>query len=590
MRRDVAVVLMVALALAAGAVRVGTIQGARGDRLRDQARQQHTARWVVPAQRGDILDANGRVLVGSIRRPSIFVDASMLGDPAFAAHSVAPVLGLDPYELERLLIEKKDDGFVWVKRSVSDAELAAVEHLRDQRGLRAFGVEHEPKRAYPFGRLAGPLLGFVGAEQRGMAGLEQQYNDVLAGTDGQRISVVDVRRRRLRCDPANYTPPRDGESLVLTIDAHIQQRTETHLREAVERFKAEWGAAIVMDPRTGEVLAMASVPDYDAAQPFEDVSRKPGASLERLRNRAIADAFEPGSIFKPFLAAPAVEAGVTRLDEPFAVNGPTRQFGGRTIHDTHVYGTLSLTEVISKSSNIGMGLLGARLGNAAEYEFVRRFGFGDLTGIELPGEHAGLLQDFSRWTSFSTQSIPIGQEIAITSIQIASAVSALANGGILYRPRIIRGIVNNAGETVEDHSRPIPIRRVLREEVVTAFRKQALGEVVRTGTGRNAAIADYQVFGKTGTAQVAHPNGRGYIPGAYTGSFMGGAPLDEPRAVVVVSLRIHGKAQYYGGTVAAPAAGEILADALTYMGVPPDRKGDVASGPKRPLSASDVSE
>lgn len=563
---------VVATLLVAGGVRLGYIVQTQGEELRGFAARQSTAQLTIPAQRGDILDAKGRVLVGSIRRPSIYMDPSSIADPRFAAYSIAPVLGLDPLTLEKTIRDQRERGFVWVKREISDEDLDAFSKVRRARGLHSFVVQYEPKRDYPYGKLAAQTLGFVGAEQHGLAGIEQAFDEQLTGTDGYRRSTVDVRRRRLNSQPDDYQAPRDGASVVLTIDAHIQQRVEYHLSNAVEQFKAQWGAAVVIDPRTGEVLAIATSPSFDPANPIPDglSEAQQAAARELTRNRAIADSYEPGSIYKPFIAGLAYDAGLTRLDERFTINGPARQFGPRIVHDTHVYDVLDLRGVISKSSNIGMGILGGRLGNERLHEYVRRWGFGDPTGIGLTGEHTGLVQDFSRWNTYSTQSIPIGQELAVTPIQVATAFAAFCNGGVLYRPRIVRGVIDSAGEILADYSAPIPIRRVLRPESADRFRHEALAEVVRTGTGQKAAIADYQVFGKTGTAQVARTNGRGYIPNAYVGSFVGGAPLNEPRVVAIVSLFRPSAGKYYGGTVAAPACGAILADVLDYLRVPPE--------------------
>ncbi len=560
--------------------RLAHLEVAKGATLRAQAEQQQTIRNKITAQRGEILDSRGRVLAGTKRLASVFVDCVMIEDIPYAAASIAPTLGLQAKDVEKLIRERPSDRHVWVKRGMSEEDLHEFQEVRRQRNLGAFGIEYEFERLYPYGRTAAQVLGFVGTDGGG-AGVEQEYEKQLRGHDGFRQATVDVRRRRLASSPEDYQPPKDGASVVLTIDVYLQQRVEERLKAAVEQFKAQWGAAVLMDPNTGEVLAMASYPDFDPAQPIP-VGAK-GAELDRAReltrNRAIADAYEPGSIFKPFIAAPAFDAGLARLDEVFAINGPARDFGGRIINDTHPYGTLTLHEVISKSSNIGMAMLGSRLGNTRLHQFVREFGFGDRTGVNLPGEHTGLVQDFSRWGPFSTNSIPIGQEIGVTPIQIVTAFSALCNGGTLMRPRVVRGVVATDGAVEYDNSRPIALRRILGEEATREFRLRALVETVKSGTGTKAANAFYQVFGKTGTAQIARAahTGRGYIDHAYVGSFVGGAPASNPQAAVIVSLYRPSSGQYYGGTVSAPAAGEILGDALQYMRVPSDIDADVAS-------------
>jgi cell division protein FtsI/penicillin-binding protein 2 len=574
--------LAVATLLAAGAGRLVFLERTQGESLREISAQQHTATLVVPAQRGDIVDTKGRVLAGSVRKPSVFVDATRVDDPRVAAYSVGPVLGLDPATLENLILEKRERGFVWIKRGLSDEEVKAFNKIRRDRRLDAFVVQNEPERVYPNGRTASHVLGFVGADERGMAGIEQVYGEHLRGRDGRRTSTVDVHRRRLQSHAEDFSPPVDGLTVILTLDTYIQQRTEERLREAVEQFKAEWGTAVVMDVHSGEVLAMANYPDFDPAEPFPAglTASEADVCQEHIRNRAVSDSYEPGSIFKPFIAGPAFDEGLVRLDERFTINGPTRQFGSRTIHDTHPYGVLAFWEVISKSSNIGMGVLGTRLGNERLHRYVRSFGFGDPTAITLPGEHDGLVQDFSRWGPFSTQSIPIGQEIAITPIQMLCAFTVFCNDGVLLRPRIVRGIVAAAGQPIEDDSRPIAVRRVLSVEAARTFRHDALARVcLPGGTGTNAKLIDYQVFGKTGTAQVARAGGGGYVSGAYCGSFVCGAPLREPRVAVIVSIFRPSSGKYYGGTVAAPTAGAILGDTLQYLQVPAEPLLSVPNAP-----------
>ncbi|MBN2445333.1 MAG: penicillin-binding protein 2, partial [Phycisphaerae bacterium] len=536
--------IVVALLLLGGAGRLVYIEYTRGADLSAQAERQQTATLTIPAQRGDILDARGRVLAGTVRRPSVFMDPSSIpaADMRFAAFSVAPVFGLDAGGLHKTIVNPPNPGFVWVKRNVSDAELEAFEKVRQDRSLGAFVVRYEPRREYPHGRAAAHVLGFVqDSTQTGLAGIEQEYEEQLQGIDGSRSATVDSRRRRLDSRADEYQPPRDGASIVLTIDLYIQKLVERYLAEAVEQFNADWGTAVVLDPGSGEVLAMAVVPDFDPTQPIPSGmgADDPGypKALERTRNRAVADSYEPGSIFKPFICAPALDDGLVRLDEQFTINGPARQFGSRTIHDTHAYSILPVHRIISKSSNIGMGLIAERCGNARLHSYVRAFGFGQLSGIELPGEQAGLVNGLANWTNYSTQSVAIGQEVALTPIQIVTAFSVFCNSGVLYRPRVVRGILDAEGGVLADYSEPVPVRRVLRPETVAAFRAGALVEVVSPeGTGRSAQIPDYQIFGKTGTAQIARADGRGYESGAYVGSFVCGAPSDEPCIAVLVSL------------------------------------------------------
>jgi len=576
MRRTGVLFAAIGVLLVAGGARLAYIGGVQGDELRRRAVRQQTASRTIPAQRGEILDTLVRVLAGTIREPSLFVDAYLVDDVRFAAYSVAPVLGLDPAALEQMLTERREERFVWLKRRVSAEELEAYRRVVQGRRLRAFDVQYEYTRVYPHGQLAAHVLGFVGADLQGLAGVEQAFDGVLRGKPGKWAGTVDVSRRSVRSLAQDVEAAVDGATLVLTIDAYVQEVAEGALRKAVQKHKAAWGAVVVIDPQSGEVLAMAAVPDFDPAQAvppgFGELSRTQQEEVQtRWRDRAVSDSYEPGSAFKPFIASSALEEGLTRIDEVFAINGPVHSFGRRTIHDTHPYGALAFHEIISKSSNIGMGLVGARCGMDRLYRYVRSFGFGDITGVGLPGEHTGLVQDFSRWNpSFSPQSVPIGQEIAVTPIQLATAFSVFCNGGVLLRPRIVRGVIGPDGETLADYSRPIAVRRVLSEATAETFRKEALAETVSSGTGKSAAVPGYQVFGKTGTAQIAQPEGHGYVSGSYVGTFIGGAPLERPRVVALVSIYRPTEAGYYGGVVAAPAVKEVLAATLAYMQVPPE--------------------
>lgn len=596
MRGGALLCALVASGLLVGVVRLAQLGGSRHAVLRDTAERQQTVSWIIPARRGEILDARGRVLAGTVRVPSVYVDPGVVEDTRFTAYSVGPLLGIDPAELEASLRAwRGQTRFVWLKRRIGDQELGALERMISGRALHGVGLRDEWAREYPQQgeqAIAAHVLGFVGLDRhrlgataehyedlRGLAGLEAHYNAVLAGTPGKRSVTVDRERRPLRPPEELLEPAEDGATLVLTIDSVVQCAAQKALRAAVAEHNAVWGTVVVLDPQTGEVLAMATVPDFEpsAAVPPGDVPLSPEekAELESLwRNRAVADAYEPGSIFKPFIAASAIDDGQTSLDEEFVINGPARDFGSRTVHDTHAYDRLRVCEIISKSSNIGMGLLGARCKAERLHAYVRRFGFGEVTGIGLPGEHAGLVFPPEQWNPrFSPQSVAMGHEIGVTSIQVATAFAALANGGVLLRPRIVRGVIGADGGVLADYSEPVVVRRVLSESTANEFRRRALVETVRSGTGKPAALPGYQVFGKTGTAQVSEP-GRGYVDGVYVGSFVGGAPADKPRAVVLVSIyKPRGKA-YYGAQVAAPAVKEILAATLAYMRVPPEPSGE----------------
>lgn len=576
--------LLVAAGLLAGAGRLAYIQHYEGARWSELAKEQHERTIPIPAQRGSILDSEGRTLASSVRRRSLYFDPTMVSDARFAAYTLAPLIQMPAAELETLLrdgqqrktAEGKPCSFMWIKRRLDDAEADAVAGVLRGRNMRAFELQDEVIREYPQGRLACHVLGFFNEGGGAGAGIELQFDKALSGTDGSRRVIIDEDRERLAQRHEADVAPRDGHSVVLTIDSHLQRITERNLKLAVDEFKPEWAVAIVMDPKTGEVLAMASLPDFDPAKPLPPTETPAERALAELalRNNAIGANYEPGSIFKPFIAAPAYAEGLTRLEEVYEINGPTRLFGRRALSDTVTYDRLTLAGIISQSSNIGMALLGGRLGGERIDRYIRSFGFGALTNIELPGEENGQYADRAKWTSYSIQSLPIGQEISVTSIQLLTAFAALANEGVRLQPRIVRGIVGANGEIIEDRSAPIERARVMSSEAARAFRMEAMVKVVQEGTGRSAQIPDYQAFGKTGTAEIAAPSGRGYQK-KYVGSFLGGAPAENPRAVAMVSIYKPSGSKYYGGTVAAPAVARILAETLQYLRVPPDAKSEV---------------
>lgn len=578
-------IALVGFLLLGGAGRLVYIEYAEGAALREAAEDQQSHVLHIPAQRGDVLDVRGRVLAGSTRRPSIFIDPKEVRDPRFVAYTIGPILDWDPAELEQKILDWRTPNehrgprrFVWLRRQITEQQRSQFEQARKERDLYGVGMQFEPQREYPNGRLASHVLGFVSAgrdadgdgtpDKVGLAGVEQRFNSELRGTAGRQLALVDRSRQRVST-PLDFEPPRDGATVVLTIDAQIQELVEQALDRAVERHAPTWALAGVIDPHSGEVLALAARPDYDPSDPIP-TGTDPDAGRRALINPAIAAAFEPGSIFKPFIAGLAFDEGAVDLDEVFDIRGPTRFFGRRQIRDVRGYDTLRLTEVISKSSNIGMGLLGDRLGNERLHQYVRDFGFGDTTGIELPGEATGLVNPFDQWGSYSTQSIPIGQEIGVTAIQMLAAFSVFANDGVLYQPRIVRGLLDPAGEVIADWSEPVMVRRVMSRERSRLFRETALRRVVSPeGTGRRAMLEGYELFGKTGTAQVSLEGRKGYGQRRYTGSFVGGGPVDDPKVVVIVSIHLPTENGYYGGMIAAPVAGEILSGTLHYLQVGP---------------------
>lgn len=596
------------------------IQIRSGDKLSRRTERQHTVRRRIVPFRGAIVDRFGRPLAmttdaylafadpkiihqeerprsaadassaavlpqGDVDRRSTAaalagltaaerIDASYARNRARVARRVGPLLGIEVAEIEALIAADPHKRFVRLKRGVDRPTREAVEAL----GERGIGFQAEGRRQYPAGTLAAHLVGEVGADnQEGLAGLEYRFDEVLRGSPGSRTVVVDGRRRAVWIRPDDYRPARDGQLLVTTIDLTIQSFAERALARAVDKFKAKGGSVLVMDPASGEILALANYPTFDPARYNE-------AEPYALRNRMLTDPYEPGSTFKCFVATAALQAGVVRPNEKIFCHNGSVVIRGRHLRDHHPFGTLTFQEIVIRSSNIGMAIIGQRMGNRRLYEAVRRFGFGRRTGISLPGESPGLVYPLDEWSKWSATSIPMGYEILVTPLQLVTAFSAIANGGLLMKPRIVRYTCGPDRTVVRDTSAPIVVRRVMSEEISRFMRHQVLREVVRSprGTGKRVRIPGYRVFGKTGTSKKRDPNGPGYSDRLYVGSFIGGVPLENPRIVAMVLIDEPEKSiGYYGGTIAGPAVREILARSLGYLNVPPDDDQRIASSPDR---------
>ncbi len=397
----------------------------------------------------------------------------------------------------------------------------------------------------------------------GLEGIELQYDKELAGSAGENIFLADALRRPIQLRQQKSILE-DGLGVILTIDATIQQFTRAELLEQYESYEAESAVAIVAQPKTGAILAMVSLPDFD---PNKIRTTNPN----NLCNLAITSQFEPGSIIKPIVAAIALDAGaVNRNEEIFCENGSYhgKGFGSIGEYAKHAYGNLTVREILVKSSNIGMAKIGQKLGKDRLYEGLERFGFGRKTGIDLPGEAEGLLRPADKWTGYSVTRIPFGQEISTTTIQLLRAFCILANGGHPVRPFVVRATVDSTGQVTKLKQPPPGVGFVVKPEVAKWIVEDALVGVVNEGTGRKAKLEKWQLFGKTGTANIAKSNGQGYSEDDYIASFVAGAPVEEPKVVVLVSIRKPNKhlgKGYAGGEVAAPVAARIIEKTLNYL-------------------------
>jgi len=561
-RAGAAVLSLVVLALAALCGRLVAIQIDDDPRVRDLAARQQRGRIILPARRGCTYDARGRCVAGSRSMKEVFVDPAMVADVDRLAAELAARLDEAPAELAARIRAAESLRYLKLADHLTDEEAEAFRSLRPE----GVGIAEHQVRTYPLGDSMCHVLGIVGRDRKGLEALELQYDDHLRGRDGVCGVVRSAGRKALGWGDERIEPM-DGGDLYLTLDSEIQRILETELDGALARFHAESAVGIVMDPFSGDVVALACRPGFDP-------NRYADFPADLRRNRALTDPVEPGSVFKPFIAPAALMTGVVRADELIDCHNGLHWFGRRPIHDTHPQGLLDLKGIIVHSSNIGMGLIGQRLGNAAMHQMVRSFGFGALTGIDLPGESIGIVPPLKEWNSYSTTSVPIGQELAVTPIQLITAFSSVVNGGFLLSPRVVRSLVGPDGGTLKADLDPPPVRRVLPPDVARRFAQDILPAVVEEGADGNLRLDDYTMLGKTGTAQVPRQGAAGYEPDAYLSSFVAAGPVARPRLAVLVMIRKPDRAiGYYGRTVAGPAAGRILQQSLRYLNVPPDRPG-----------------
>jgi cell division protein FtsI (penicillin-binding protein 3) len=549
---------LIVAALFAGAFaglvgRLVHLQVVRADALRLDAERQQSQTVPLHARRGPILDRHGATLADSGVAESLFVDQRRITDPAAVARRLAPLVGDRPADLERRLTG--DRAFVWVRRRLPPPTAQALRALREP-GL---GLMQETMRVYPHRELAAHLLGFEGADGAGLEGIERVWNAHLAGTPGQALVERDALRRNLSAEPLVLKAPAPGGGVSLTIDTTLQYLAEREIDTAWRRTRARAALILALDPRTGEILACALRPTFNpngfaAATPTE------------WRNRAVTDPFEPGSTFKVILAAAALEAGVVRpTDRLFAGNGFIT-VANTTIRDWKKYGWLTFAEVLQNSSNVGAIKVGLALGRERYHRYITDFGFGAPTGIGLPGESRGVVREPPRWSGLSLATLSIGQEISVTAVQLVAAIGAVANGGRLMQPRVVRALLDADGREVRVFE-PNVVRQVISPDTARALAR-LLVQVVDRGTGRAAAIPGYEVGGKTGTAQKLDPVTRRYSHAPGVLSFVGFAPADDPRFVMLVLLD-EPATERWGSEAAAPVFAAVGAEALRYLGVPP---------------------
>ena len=528
-------------------LRASWLQSVRAESLSRLGQTQHRETVALPASRGTIYDRSGVELGLGERATTVYANPKQIVNPRTAAVAVERTLGLDADRVYPVLADRSR-GFVYVERQADPAQAAALQRLK----LPGFGFYPEEQRSYPQRSVAAQVLGYVGIDGNGLAGLELEFDRALAGHAGQETIVKDPGGRVL--DVEHQRPERSGRDVFLTLDHTIQANAEQVLRETVHKWDAKSASAIVLDPRTGAVLAMAVQPGYDA-------NRYPFAPRDLQRNRTVTDTYEPGSTFKLITVAAALSEHLvspsTRFTLPYSLH-----VADRVIHDAEERGTVnySVAQILAHSSNIGAIELAEMLGRTRLSSWISRFGFGRTTGIDFPGESPGIVLPPDKWSGSTIGNVPIGQGIAVTPVQMAAAYAAIANGGVWSRPHLVDHIAGGGRPSLHRHR--LVSRRIAGELMMM------LKDVVAEGTGTYAAMPGYQVAGKTGTAQKPDSHG-GYATGRYVASFVGIVPASRPRLVILVTVD-EPQGAIWGGVVAAPAFQKIAKFDLQYLEVPPD--------------------
>jgi len=556
-------------------IRLGFIQIVQGEELKKGALEQWTKSIEIKAKRGTIYDRNGKELAISVSSHTVWASPADIKNPEETAKKVAEVLELDEKEVYEKITKKVN--VIKIKQWIT------MEETKKLRELNLSGIEivDDNKRFYPYGAFASYILGFTDIDNNGLYGIERTYDKYLSGASGRWVKIEDARGVEMPYGGEKVYEPENGLNVVLTIDETIQHFAEKAAKEALERTKAKNVAILVMEPKTGDILALANLPQYDPNNPREPLDPELKEQWKNLtqeelekewydmwRNFSINDSYEPGSTFKLIVSAAALEEGAVNVDTHFYCGGFVRDIPGVVLKCARWYnphGSQNFKEALENSCNVAFVDVGRRLGKEKLYEYIKAFGFGEPTGIELTGEQGGIIPastDVIKEVNLATMSY--GHGIAVTPIQLLTAVSAIANGGKLMVPRVVSKLVDNEGNVVKTIE-PVVKRQVISESTAKTLLELMEG-VVSEGTGSNAYVPGYRVAGKTGTAQKII-DGR-YAPGKYIGSFVAVAPADEPKIAVLVIVD-EPQGVYYGGSVAAPVAGDLIEETLNYLDVPP---------------------
>lgn len=542
-------------------IRLGWLQIKQGPILQQKAYNQWAREISVSPKRGIIYDRNGRILAQSASSETIIVRPLDIVDPEGTADKLAPIIDMDRDEILKIITDKTKSE-KWLKRQVSKEEANAVRQL----GLKGIKFTEEAKRYYPNENLASHILGFVGRDGQGLDGVELQYDKYLKGKEGKIVTQTDGKARELPMSPEQYIKPQDGDNVYLTIDAVIQHFAEKAVEQALSDNKAKKAIGVVMDPKTGEILALTNKPDFNP-NGFPAPELKTAKDIEEAtRNAAVKDTYEPGSTFKIITSAAGLDSGAVKPDDTFYDPGYKIVAGQRIKcwRSYNPHGHETFVEGVQNSCNPVFMEVGERMGVNTFYNYINQFGFGQKTGLDLPGEGRGLLQKQDNVGPVELATISFGQGISVTPVQLVTAISAAVNGGQLITPHVMKQVKDNDGNIVVDN-KPQIVRRVISEQTSETLRP-ILESVVSEGTGKAAYIEGYRIGGKTGTAET-------YQAGKYISSFVAFAPADDPKIVVLVVVQEPNAGTYFGSTVAAPAVKSIISDTFDYWGIKPNIEG-----------------
>ncbi len=530
------------------------LQVLQSDKFSAGAKKQHSRVYKMPPVRGTLYDRNKKPLATSVWATSIYLNPKEVKNPDKLARAISKPLGMSRKKV--LSLAHSDKPFVWIKRGEDRETAKKIKAL----SISGVGFAEEPKRIYPNGSLLGQALGFTNIDLKGVEGLEYGFEKTLAGKPATARIRTDGRGNRISDALLNAKEQSTkGNDVLLTVDSNIQHITETALEKGIREMKADRGAVLLINPQTGEILSMASYPFFDPNR-FGEFSQK------TRKNLPVWMSFEPGSTLKVFLAATLLEEKMGDENTEYDCENGKQRVGPKVIKDVHGHGILTVSETITYSSNICAWKMGKTLGKKKLHDSLRNFGFGKTVGVDLPGEASGRIQNLRKWGDIELATISFGQGISVTAIQMATALSSIANGGYIMKPYVVKKIVSPNGKVLLEKN-PEMLKRVVSYDTASKV-TEILEQVVENGTGKNARISGYRVAGKTGTAQMPNPETGTYYENRYLSSFIGFAPADDPRLALVVIVE-NPRKHTYGGVVAAPIFKSITEKVLFYMRIPP---------------------